>query len=216
MENEKVIDIQSLVKSRYLIRKGTSQGHIFVLLHGFMSGAESMWNRFEARLPKESTVISLYAPYPVPVKKGQDYEVGYSWYFFDREKSQYLVGYDVCQDYVSKTLESLGYADTKKTLIGYSQGGYASVHIAEKLKNVAHIIGLSCVFKIDEPCWQGQPRVDALHGEKDDIVALSGALSAFEKLPEKHKGTFKSFKAVKHKPTEEMLDLASEWAKSHI
>ena len=44
-------------------------------------------------------------------------------------------------------IKHLDLEDTQKSIIGFSQGGYASPYITENLKNVKHVVGMGCRFK---------------------------------------------------------------------
>ena len=83
--------------------------------------------------------------------------------------------------------------------------------MAHGLKNLRHIVGLGCKFKIDNMSWQNPLKIDALHGEDDDVVDCKGAHELFQKLPDECRGQFMTLSRLGHKPSPKMLDQAAEW-----
>ncbi len=214
---EKVVQFQSLTQGHYLINKeefASPKEPIYILLHGFMSTPQKMWERFADRLPEESIVLAPAGPFPLPQREDKSWKVGYSWFFYDNFKDEYFVDYDICQDYIKNLLRKLGLHDHPKTIIGFSQGGYSAVHMAEVLTNVQHVIGMGCRFKIKDPKFSENLVVEAVHGELDDIVEVQGAIESFKNIPENNRGRFKSFKEARHKPTEEMIKTVVQWCES--
>lgn len=209
---EQTIDVITRTKASFLLREKEQKDHLYILLHGYMSNAQRMWNRFSERFPRDTNLLAINGPYPIPIKKDEGYIMSYSWYFFDPIEKKYFISYDVCTDYTYNVTAQLGYEQSSKTLIGFSQGGYASVHIAKKLLNVQRIIGIGCAFVTDQPTWRGNMQVHALHGEEDDIVSLQHSKEHFDKLPSSNRGVYETFPGVKHKPSDEMLDRAVQLA----
>lgn len=208
---EKTLQFNSLVQTQYLFKEGHPNSRLIILNHGYMSTNLRIWNRFIDRLPEDLNVVAPNGPYPIPTRDGDGWKVGYSWFFYDNATEEFLVGYDIPKDFMKNFVQTLGFENHKKTIIGFSQGGYASVHMAESLKNLDHVIGIGCQFKIKSPRWTEDLRVDALHGESDDIVSIEGARKFFGELPEQNRGHFESFPGVGHKPSVEMLDRATQW-----
>lgn len=203
---------QSLTQAFYLLHQGQPQGRVFILNHGFMSNNERMWRRFIHRLPPEANVLAANGPYPIPQKDGEGWKVGYSWFFYDNTTNRYLIDYSICKDFIKNLCQQLGFVDNPKTIIGFSQGGYAAPHMAESLSRVDHVIGIGCRFNIQNPQWPDNLVIEAVHGQEDDVVEWPGAEKSFLALPKSHQGRIKSFKGVAHKPSEEMLDCVAQWA----
>ncbi len=211
---EKVIQFQSLTQARYLLKGDIHKNNrVYILNHGFMSTPQKMMDRFEKRLPEESLILAPCGPFPVPVKEENGWRVGYSWYFYDDVNDEYLINYDICQNYMSHLLKEIGLADHKKTIIGFSQGGYSAVHMVEALEHVTHLIGIGCRFKIDQPQFSDNLLVEALHGEDDNTVGIKGARESFLNIPEKNRGRFQGFEGVTHRPSGLLLDTAILWCK---
>ena len=211
----KTIQFNSLTQANYLFREGDPSRPLFIINHGFMSTNTRMWDRFASRIPQEYSILAPNGPFPVPLKEEKGWKVGYSWFFYDNITKEFLVDYSICKDYLANLVDALNLSSQPKTIIGFSQGGYASVHMAEKTKNVNHVIGMGCQFKINNPQWPKNLRVDAVHGEADDVVSPKLAEKFFSQLPSINKGKFKTFPEVGHKPSTEMLDLVVEWALEH-
>ncbi len=211
---QEIIQFQSLTQCSYLLQK-SDQPHsrLYILNHGFMANNEIIWRRLIDQIPEHSHVLAANAPFPIPTRHDQSWKVGYSWFFYDNFNDKFLIGYDICKDFIGNLCQHLGYSENKKTIVGYSQGGYAAAHMAESLKNVDHIVGIGCRFRIKSPRWPKGLMVDAVHGEADDVVEWSGAQESFSLLPEQHKGNLTSLPGVGHKPTPEMLTQVGEWLK---
>lgn len=216
MNETQTLDLQCLTKAHYLLQKGDPEARVYILFHGYTENAEVMWRRFQKRFPENTNIISLSGPFPIPKKVGEGYVMGFSWYFYDFKTGTYFIHYDVCTDYVTKVVNALGFKENKKTLIGFSQGGYAIPHLAEKLENTDHLIGLGCQFIIENPQWPEGLKLDALHGDQDQSVELARAQKLFAQLPEKHQGEFEIFPGVAHGPSNEMLHSATQKAVTHL
>ncbi len=203
---------QSLTQANFLLKKSKKHdARLIILNHGFMSNNEKMWSRLIDQLPEDCHVLAANGPFPIPVKQDNHWKVGYSWFFYNNFKQSYFIGYDVCQDFMKNLCQHLGFHSHKKTIIGYSQGGYAAPHMAETLENVDHVIGIGCRFKINDPQWSSDLLIEAVHGEDDDVVEWSGAQESFAKLPPHHQGRIQGFAGVGHKPSQEMLETVGDW-----
>ena len=212
MTNEvETIKFQSLTQASYLLRKKEDKSRVYILCHGFMSKAQWMWHRFIHLLPEDSTVLAVNAPFPIPKRVGEEWKVSYSWYFYDNFEDSFLVDYSICSDFLKNLIINLGLANNPKTIIGFSQGGYASPHVAQELKGVDHIVGIGCRFKVSKPRWNESLRIDGIHGEEDEVVDCSGAEESFLKIPEHHRGHFLKYQGVGHLPSEEMLLKVRDW-----
>ena len=203
MIEEKSLEFESLVHGRYFYRPGP--GRLFILLHGYMYSGQTMMNWLAHHLPEDSAILAPNAPYPIPVKEKDRYRIGYSWYFFDNLKDEYFIGYEICKSYINNLCEQLALSQRPTTLIGYSQGGYASVHMLEALPQVDHLVGVGCQYVIDKPHWNRKLRIDSLHAEKDEMVDMKRAQKLFSQIPESFRGDFTVISDEVHKPSGQML-----------
>ena len=208
---ENKAQFNSLTQASYYLRATEPQARLYILLHGYMSKAEKMIGQFKDRLPSTANLLIPNGPFPIPIKRTDGYSVGYSWNFFNSKDSTYLVGNEICSDYLKNLVGHLGFVHNPKTVIGFSQGGYVSVHVAKSLRAVDHIIGIGCQFKIDQPNWHEPLLIEGIHGNEDEIVDLKLAQEKFHEIPQKFKGRFEVLNS-KHKPSEEVLNLAGQWA----
>ena len=214
--DQNVAKFQSLVQATYLLRRSDNpEARLVVLNHGFNSNNEVMWKRLINHLPSDCHVLAANAPYPMPTRDGESWKMGYSWFFYNNITDTFFVGYDVPTDYMKNLCQHLGFANNRKTLIGFSQGGYASPHMAEALQNVDHVIGIGCRFRIKNPQWPDGLKIEAVHGENDNTVELAGAEESFKALPDRNRGRFETFAGVGHRPSPEMLEKVGLWIKDH-
>lgn len=213
---ESVVQFQSLTQARYLYRPGKNKDKVIVLLHGYRSNAFRMWSWFEKRIPEEWSLLAPQGPFPLPEPQGNGFRLGYSWYFFDGKSNKFHTNYEIPKSYLVNLMKQLGFENSQKSLIGFSQGGYATVQMFPELKNVQHIVGVGCSFNIDNPNFPKELKVEAVHGAKDPIVELDKTVMKFHHLPRENKGRFQIFDGVGHKPSDEMLDTAAQWVLQNL
>ena len=209
------IQFETLAQTTFLLRRAENpRARLIILNHGFMSNAERMWDRFIDRLPDDVHLLAANGPYPIPTKLEKSWKVGYSWFFYDNFKETFFIGYDIPKAFAKNLCQKLGFEENLKTIIGFSQGGYAAPHMAEGLNNVDHVIGMGCRFKIRNPKWPDNLIIEAIHGEDDDVVEWAGAQESFQSLPEKHRGQLMVLPKLDHKPNQEMLGQVASWVKN--
>jgi predicted esterase len=204
--------LQSLHQAQFRLQKGPDEsGRLYILNHGYNSSNESVWKMLIDKIPPGSHVLASNAPYPIPTRNDDGWQVGYSWFFYNNFTDSYLIGYDICKDFIKKLCEALGFANNPKTLVGFSQGGYAAPHMATHLRHVDHVIGIGCRFRHHDLPWPENLKLEAVHGEEDHLVECQGAYNSFQKIPETYRGRWHSFPGVGHWPSPEMLKLIGHW-----
>lgn len=210
---EQVLDLQSLVKAHFISRLSDDDEPIYILLHGYCENAQKMWRRFSQLFSEEINLLALNGPYPIPVKKDDGYEIGYSWFFFDPETGQYYIHYDVVVDYFKNFAKALNIENRDLRLIGFSQGGYCLPHLAQAHQNVTKCISLGAQLVIESPQFtQKNLKFYSLHGSADESVDIDRAQTLFNTLPDAVKGEFISYEGLTHKPSLVMLKKAVELA----
>ncbi|WP_044557366.1 alpha/beta hydrolase [Halobacteriovorax marinus] len=165
-------------------RKGKK---LLILLHGFAQSAEYMKQYFHNLIPEDFDILIPNGPFPIPKIRRDYIEKRYAWYFFDRHTGKYDIDYSFPSNLLKELVSSLGYANTSKTIIGYSQGGYLSPFAALELNQVESIIGIGCTYK-----WQFLPdelpyNIYSIHGKKDQIVEIDNSREHFEELKKRTK-----------------------------
>ena len=177
MTRSRLVKVQTELPCRYSFREPVSPQGLILLLHGYKLSGEYLFRRLQSQLCPERgdltewAVISPDGPFPVPGKRmsGDPY-VGYSWYFYDAAKDEYVLDMEPAQSYVVSLIAKLGFESLPKIIIGYSQGGYLAPFVAQRLTQVRQVIGVSCEFLHEELTGELPFRMDAVHGALDDIV----------------------------------------------
>lgn len=178
-------DLATPWKTDYAYREGEPSSELFLLLHGFsQSGGAHTFEKLKDALPAAATILSPNGPLPVP-RFGEDGKlerIGYAWYAYDPKTDEYLVEPEFAIRALSALLAETGLAGRRTTIIGYSQGGYLAPMLAARLPQVHRVVGIACEFLSDEIPGEIHFRMDAIHGEEDEVVSPEGSRRAFEAL----------------------------------
>ncbi len=173
-----------------------------ILLHGYQDHALSMTRRMgwlEADLPFQ--ILSINAPFPVPIWKGAGFIEAYSWYFRDTSRDIMIVHPSTTAERVSELVKEVVHAPTPLVIFGFSQGGYLAPYLAKFLPNTKAIITAGSGFP-PEPYSELNKniKVFALHGEQDNRWPLESSKSAHKKLLESgFKGEFHVIPNLDHR-----------------
>jgi predicted esterase len=180
--------------------------NIVVLLHGYAQSGEEIMNLLSSSIPSDYRIIAPNGPYPFYKvnKKTKSPEFKYSWYVFDPIKNQYLIDYKYTVNSLHSFFKEMNILDKKLIIVGYSQGGYLSLLLAESVKEIKRSIGLGCRYRTD--LLKKPPThtyFTSIHGELDTIVDYQQAKEAFNDLLELGiKGTFISLNDTAHRINE--------------
>ena len=176
------IEIDFPISYKLIKRKSKK---LIILLHGFAQSNKAILDKFTDAISDEYDILAPNGPFPIPKIRKEYIERRYAWYFFDRHTNTYDIDYSFPAELLSRTVTKLGYENTPKVIIGYSQGGYLSPFTALQMRNVESIIGLACTFK-----WQYLPNelpfnVYAIHGAVDQMVEYQNSKNHFLELEKK-------------------------------
>lgn len=155
---------------------------VYVLLHGYMLDGHFMFEKLKNFLPENSLIISPNGPFLVPQKKQDKFLAKFSWYFFDPAKKTFYINYEPAAQYVKDIISKYNPDKKPVTLIGYSQGGYLSVKIAELVQEVDCVIGMACVYRNAKFEFHESKVFHQIHGDNDLIVQIDGALEEWATL----------------------------------
>jgi predicted esterase len=98
--------------------------------------------------------------------------------------------------------------DRPKILVGFSQGGFFIPHLLRELKNVKHLLTMGCAYRPEDYPGGKKFKLDAIHGDEDEIVPFKIAEDSFKILTKQHvEGTFTSMKGMGHT----LNDEARKW-----
>jgi len=165
--------------------------HLFILLHGHLETADIIYKKIWPLLPAGSTILAPNGMFPIPQTSPTMNILKFSWYFYDHFSKKYFIFYDRPAMFIKNLITNLKLNSYKKTIIGYSQGGYLAPFVGELLENVQQVIGIGCNFKYEYLKLPCNFQIDGIHGDEDKIVDFQNALASHQQLV-KHgcRGTF--------------------------
>lgn len=179
---------------------------IFLILHGYLLDGSYMLRKLKDTLPTDSLLIAPNGPFVVPVKKRERFEAKYAWYFFDPHTQNFYINFEPAANYLKQILASYNPDGLPVTVIGYSQGGYLSPKVAERVSQVNKVIGLACVFRNTRFEYRDDVLYHQINSKADLVVDFEGAKSEFEKLEALgNQGLFIPLEEVGHKIDKEYL-----------
>ena len=170
----------------------------YILLHGFYENASIIREKILHLLPEDSNILIPNACFPVAKRRPEGWKLYFSWYFYNEKTNEFYIEYDFPAGVLEKLIDQLKLNSLPITIIGYSQGGYLSPFLAERLSSCDQVIGLGCSYKYDLLKEVDHYKIDAIHGKIDDKVDPINAENCFNKLSTKHKGTFHMLENTGH------------------
>ncbi len=180
MKNETIkLEIDFPTSYKLIKRKSKK---LLILLHGFAQTNDVMLEHFLDSVSEDYDILAPNGPFPIPKIRRDYIEKRYAWYFFNRHTNTYEIDYSFPATLLQKLVQKLGYENTQKVIIGYSQGGYLSPFAGLALKNVESIIGLCCTYKWQYLTEELPFNVYSIHGVDDKLVDHQNSKVHFEKL----------------------------------
>jgi predicted esterase len=170
----------------------------YILLHGFYESAAIIKEKLLSLIPTDSNILIPNGCFPLPKRRAHGWDIFFSWYFFDEATQSFYVEYDFPAAVLEKLVKQLGLESAPITIIGYSQGGYLSPFLAERLPACDKVIGLGCSYKFDMLEKTSHYTIDGIHGDADNKVDPVNAQNFFNKLDSKIKGNFTVLPGVGH------------------
>ncbi|WP_372654877.1 alpha/beta hydrolase [Halobacteriovorax sp.] len=155
---------------------------LLILLHGFAQTNEAILEHFLDSAPDDYDILAPNGPLPIPKIRRDYIEKRYAWYFFDRHSNSYDIDYSLSANLLQKLVQTLGYDETPKVVIGYSQGGYLSPFAGLAMNKIQSIIGLCCTYKWQYITEELPFNVYSIHGVEDKLVDHQNSKVHFEKL----------------------------------
>lgn len=181
---------------------------LILLLHGYAQNGNKILRELEPIFPKNALVLAPNGLFPMPYKTEKGFKVSYSWYFYDSLKEDYFITPDLSVEFLKKGIEQLGLSALPKRIIGFSQGGYLAPFAALALKNITQVVGIGCEYLTAELPASLPFRVDAIHGEQDDVVPFElGKTSHAELCRKAGFGEFHSVPQSGHKIDESIKEV---------
>lgn len=181
---------------------------LVILLHGFADSAKSLLKRALPETPSEVEILAINGLFPVPQKKDGHWKHAFAWYFVDFYTREVHIHPNVSAQAISELLRELNLESRPKILMGFSQGGFFVPYLLKFIKNVKQILIVGSIFRPDEYPNE-QLKIEALHGELDQIVSFEDSIQSFQALKQKRNidGEYKSLPDMGHNFNDE----AREW-----
>jgi len=187
MESKIQLEVKLPITVQAIHEKFEGTDRVFVLLHGYGETKERIKRKLlETVKPFGNEVITVNAPFPIPILTEKGPKEAYSWFFRSRRHGVTLVDPSVNQVVFSALVNRLSLQDRKCVLIGFSQGGMVLPVLASDLPQVEAMIAIS--IGVSESDLGQSPRVPlhVIHGNTDSQSDLNFAREEFAKLRAKH------------------------------
>ncbi len=168
--------------ANYELREVQNPKELVILLHGYQQSGELIYRLLEDCVGPDSVVLAPDAPFPIPQKVNKNYQIAFTWYFFDPETDTYLYDMSIALDYLHELLAELKLDNLPTRIIGYSQGGYLAPFLGERLPQTKQVIGVNCRFRSEALSCPLPFPLDAIHGEKDVLVDPQRASKCHQQL----------------------------------
>ena len=176
------IQIETLLPFDYILQeaKQSPPRELCLLLHGYLQHGPKILRELGPVLPDTALVLAPNGPFPLPYPSGDHFKVANAWYFYDAKKDDYFVAPTVAARTLARALDQLAVARPEIArlplrIIGFSQGGYLAPIAAESLPLTRQVILIAASVLPDEIAATVPFRVDAVHGDGDEVVACAGA-----------------------------------------
>ena len=172
----------SFAQMEGVIRRPESPRQVVLLLHGLGERGKRIFRKLLPYLPANALVIAPNGPFPLPRVKENRMSYGHSWYFYDKFERTYFINQDLAKYWLRDLLKMENPESLPVTIIGFSQGGYLAPLVGKEISETKHVIGLACEFRTTLIHEKLPFTMDAIHGEKDEIIPLNMAYEEKEKL----------------------------------
>lgn len=155
---------------------------VYLLLHGFSLTGKFMLDFFKSIAHEDDLIISPNAPFPSPVRSKGEFLEGYSWFFYDVKKDQFFIEYDTAAKAVVDGVEKYIPKNSEVIIVGYSQGGYLSPFVANKLAQTKAIICVASSSRVELLENKLNFEIYTINGSLDTIVDFEKAIKRMEEL----------------------------------
>ena len=189
---------------------------LILLLHGYSESGKVIFERLEKYLPESAAIVSPNGVFPFAQRKGGDtrkieHEMGYSWYFYDFKTDEYIIDMETAIQYCVGLIRQLDLDKLPLRIVGFSQGGYLAPFVGLSSTKTQQVIGIACRFLEDELPQVPSFRMDAVHGDRDDVIEIAGAQESHRRLIQKGvRGRFITVSNTEHRLTLEVREKVRE------
>ena len=186
MEKKIQLEVQLPVTVQATQEKLEGPDRTFVLLHGYGETKERIKRKlFDTVRPFGNEVITVNAPFPIPISTEKGPKEAYSWFFRSRRHGVTLVDPFVNQVVFSALVNRLSLGHRKCVLIGFSQGGMVLPVLASELPQVEAMIAISIGVSESDFIKPPQVPLHIIHGDADSLSDIHFAKEEFDQLKAK-------------------------------
>lgn len=181
---------------------------VVLMLHGYFDKASAFMRRAFGSEDLPFSILAPNAPFPVPELKQHEVREGYSWYFYNYISQTMVLSPEAGVCMISNLVHDLKLDRKKIVILGFSQGGFLSPLVAQRLPHVRKVISVGAAYRDD--FWQSpfNYTVDAIHGTDDLVVSHERAQKTFQEIVAKGvSGKFYSIKDLGHTINDEVRQL---------
>lgn len=183
----------------YAEQNGHSPKRRVLLLHGYQQRGETILKLLGPCFDEDTHVIAPNGFFPMAYRAGNNFRLGYTWYFFDPATGVYAVPMDPALTYLETFWATLDLPALPLTVVGYSQGGYLTPFAAERL-GAERAVGVNSRFRDEDLARPLSFRVDAVHGDKDPLVDPQRSKASHGRILEAgNRGVFSSIAGAGHR-----------------
>lgn len=165
-----------------MIKRPDSPKEVILLLHGLGERGKRIYRKLLPYLPEEALILAPNGPFPLPRVKENRMSYGHSWYFYDKFERTYFINQDLAKYWLRDLLKVENPLGLPLTIIGFSKGGYLAPLVGKEIPETKLVIGLACEFRTTLIHEKLPFRVEAIHGERDEVITHESAKSEIEKL----------------------------------
>lgn len=186
---------------------------LLIFFHGFCDSAEPMLKRCYPELLSEFEVLAVNAPFPTPQKKNSQWNAAFAWYFADFSTQTVFISPELAAQAVGALIQELQLVSRPKALIGFSQGGFFMPFVLKHVAEVRYMLSIGSVLRLKDYPEKFDTRVDAIHGDQDEVISSKLARENFDLFKKKNlKGEFQEFTGLGHT----MNDFSREWLRKKL
>jgi predicted esterase len=155
---------------------------LVVFLHGYTDSGKALLRRALKGKKLPYSVLAPNGPFPLPIKAGDHYKEAYAWYFWDVATNKMVIHPEVAVQILRHLVHHLGYENSPKIIVGFSQGGFLMPFLFPQIKNIKGLVGIGCNYRLTNYQEPVSCPLIAIHGAEDQVVPLEASQKSYEEL----------------------------------
>lgn len=177
LPSESSLVVPCPIPTRYWRKPGAGPASdLVLLLHGFQQTGAHLYRRLASAVPDGMEILAPNAPFLVPRRrKDGTLAEGYSWYFYNPETDEYVLGMEPAIASLRALVARVGGEGRRIRAVGFSQGGYLAPFLQAaggSLAGTRQVVMLASRFLHEEVAAPRPYRLDGICGARDEIVPL--------------------------------------------